>query len=62
MSICKELVELLLPEDILQYFELVDFKKEAVELRIFFEEKKDPPEEYKNKHIRANGLKARIFL
>ena len=56
MSIYKELVELLLPEDILKYFDVTEFKKEGIDLRIFLEEKKDPPEEHKNKHIRANGF------
>ena len=55
MSIYKELVGILLPKDILKYFDVTEFKKEGVDLRIFLEEKK-PPEEYKNKHIRANGF------
>jgi hypothetical protein len=56
VSIYKELVELLLPEDILKHFDVIEFKKEGIDLRIFLEEKKDPPEEHKNKHIRANGF------
>jgi hypothetical protein len=54
VSIYKELVGILLPKDILKYFDVIEFKKEAVELRIFLEEKKDSPEEHKKKHIRAN--------
>jgi hypothetical protein len=38
----------------LKYFYVIESKKEAVELRIFLEEKKDSPEEDKKKHIRAN--------
>ena len=56
MSIYKELVGILLPKDILKYFDVIEFKKEAVELRIFLEEKKDSPEEHKKKHIRVNGF------
>ena len=56
MSIYKELVGILLPKDILKYFDVIEFKKEAVELRIFLEEKKDSPEEHKKKHIRVKGF------
>ena len=54
MHIYKELVELFLPEDILKYFDVAEFKKKGVDIRIFLEEKKDPPEEYKNTHIKTN--------
>jgi len=56
VSIYKELVELLLPEDILNHFDVTDFKKEGIELRIYLEEKNIPPEEYKDQHIRASGF------
>jgi hypothetical protein len=52
----KELVGILLPKDILKYFDVIEFKKEAVEVRIFLEEKKDSPEKHKKKHIRVNGF------
>jgi hypothetical protein len=54
VSIYKELVRILLPKDILKYFDVIEFKKKAVELRILLEEKKDSPKEHKKKHIRAN--------
>jgi hypothetical protein len=54
VSIYKELVDLILPGDILKYFDVIEFKKEAVELRIFLEEKKDPPE--KNTKTNTSGL------
>ena len=62
MSIHKELVELLLPKDILKYFDVIEFKKEGINLRVFLEDKKEPLEEYKNKHIRANGFANEIKI
>ena len=56
MDIYRDLVEVLLPEDILKHFELTDFKQVGIELKIYLEEKNIPPEKYKDVHIRANGF------
>ena len=56
MDIYKGLVEALLPEAILVDFDLIDFKQEKTELKIYLEEKKIVPKEYKDVHIRANGF------
>ena len=56
MDIYKSLVEFLLPEAILVDFDLINFKEEKDELKIYLEEKNTVPEEYKDTHIRANGF------
>jgi len=56
MSIYKELVGYLLPAGILDYFELVEVKKEGEYLDIFLEEKDLIPEEYKSEAYRSNGF------
>ena len=56
MSIYKELVGYLLPEGLLNYFELVDVKKKGEYLNIYLEEKDVIPEEYKNESYRSNGF------
>jgi len=62
MSIYKELVELLLPEDLLNNFEIVDLKKEGIYLRIYLEEKKNKPEGYDSQTIRANGFAQEVKI
>ncbi len=62
MDIYKELVELLLPEDLLKNFELIDLKKEGIHLRIYLEERKTPPEGYSNQTIRTNGFTEEIEI
>ncbi len=56
MSIYKELVGYLLPEGLLDYFELVDVKKNGEYLNIYLEELDIIPEEYKNESYRSNGF------
>jgi hypothetical protein len=56
MTIYKEFAELLLPEGLLTYYDLIDFKKSDEILKIHLEEKKDIPIEYKNKSYRLNGF------
>lgn len=54
MSIYHDLVEAILPSDILLFFDMVDFKKEQDHYRIYLEEKNEVPSEYKKGHVRAN--------
>ena len=56
MSIYKEFVSSFLPKDILTYFDLIDFKKEGNQLRVYLTEKIDTPIEHQNEHIQANGF------
>jgi len=56
MTIYKEFAELLLPKGILTYFDLIHFKKEDKMISIHLEEKKEIPEEYKDKSYRLNGF------
>lgn len=56
MSLYKELVSYLLPEGVLDYFELADVNKEGEHLHIYLEEKDEIPEEYKNQAYRSNGF------
>ena len=45
MNIYKDFAQVLLPEGILDYYELTDFKKEENSLLIFLEEKAEIPPE-----------------
>lgn len=56
MSIYKELVGYLLPAGVLDYFNLVEVKKEGEQLHIYLEEKDEIPEEYKSIPYRSNGF------
>lgn len=56
MTIYKELVELLLPEGVLEYFEVISIEKESNQLRIYLEERDNIPEEYTNERYRSNGF------
>lgn len=56
MSIYKELVDLLLPDGVLEYFEVHSFKKDADQLRIYLEERDNIPEEYSKERYRSNGF------
>ena len=56
MSLYKDLVSSMLPEGVLEYFELVDFKKESERYRLYLEEKQEVPDEFKDKKVRSNGF------
>lgn len=56
MTIYKDLVELLLPEGVLEYFEVTAIKKEGKHLRIHLEERDNIPEEYSTERYRSNGF------
>jgi hypothetical protein len=56
MTLYKELVELLLPEGVLTYFEVSKLEKESNQLRIFIEERDTIPEEYSKERYRSNGF------
>ena len=62
MSIYKEFAELLLPDGILNYFELTDFKKEEGKMMIYLEEKSEIPSEYKKESYRLNGFLSEVSI
>jgi hypothetical protein len=56
MSIYKELLELFLPEGVLEYFEVMSFNRDGEQLRIYLEERDHIPEEYSTERYRSNGF------
>lgn len=59
MAIEKEILKLILPEDVFKWFDIVKGKKDEKDLRIVLEEKNVPPitEKLKNKTIKSKGFK-----
>ena len=62
MTIYREFTEVLLPEGVLDYFELFDFNKENNNLSIYLEEKNTIPIEYKDRSYRLNGYMPEITI
>lgn len=56
----KQLIELLLPAGILDYFELTNTTKDIKGISIFLEEKNLPPEEYKGQLLHSKGFMPEI--
>jgi transposase len=52
----RHLIELLLPEGILTYFDLVNTIKDQEGLKIYLEEKNIHPEEYKGQQLHSKGF------
>ena len=50
------LISLLLPEGILEYFDLINVEKNSKGLKIFLEEKNLAPSEYKDQHLESKGF------
>ncbi len=50
------LLSLFLPEGILDYFDILDFKKDGDSLTLFLQEKNIPPEEYEDRNPRPRGF------
>ena len=61
-EIYKELASYLLPEGILDYFDLVEVKKVGIYLNIYLEEQEKIPEEYSNEPYRNNGFMNEIQI
>jgi hypothetical protein len=55
-STYRSLIELFLPEGILEYFELVNGTKDSEGFKISLEEKNIPPEEYKTEVLHSKGF------
>ncbi len=55
-NINLSLLSLFLPEGILDYFDILDFKKEGESITLFLQEKHIPPEEYADRDPRPRGF------
>ena len=51
-----ELLSLLLPEGLLDYFVITGFKKDQESYILYLEESKIPPEEHKDKRLQSKGF------
>jgi hypothetical protein len=54
----QELLKYVLPQEIVDYFELVDIKKEGEVLHLHLDEKQVPPPEYSHIELSGNGFYA----
>ena len=52
----QKLISLLLPDGILEYFELTEVGKESKELQVFLQEKNISPQGYKNEELESKGF------
>jgi len=57
-----ELLKLILPELILEHFDLVNTKTEQEKMHLFFEEKNTPPKEYNNRQLISKGFLNEITI
>jgi len=62
MTIYKDFAELLLPEGILTYYDLIDFNKEGENISIYLSEKAEIPIAYKNEKYRLNGFLPEVTI
>lgn len=51
-----ELLKLLLPEFLVDYFDVVDYEKRGEELHLFFEEKNNTPVEFVSARLSSKGF------
>jgi hypothetical protein len=56
------LIRLLLPADILQYFELVKVGQSAANLNLYLEEKNIPPQEYEKQPLESKGFLPEVSI
>ena len=57
-----ELLKLILPELIVEHFDLVNTKTEQEKMHLFFEEKNTPPKEYNNLQLISKGFLNEITI
>lgn len=57
-----ELLKLILPELIVEHFDLVNTKTEQEKMHLFFEEKSAPPKEYNNRQLVSKGFLREITI
>lgn len=56
----RQLVEMILPQGTLEYFDLVRVYKDREGLKIYLEEKNTPPEEYRKETLHSKGFTPEI--
>jgi hypothetical protein len=56
----RQLVEMMLPEGTLEYFDLIRVYKDREGLKIYLVEKNLPPEEYKKEVLHSKGFTPEI--
>jgi hypothetical protein len=56
------LLKLLLPDYLVDYFEVIDYKSEGDELHLFFEEKNNPPQEYAKDKLSSKGFHDEVVV
>jgi len=57
-NLSQDLIKLLLPEEIFEYFDIVDVKVEKTQVDVYLNEKNIIPEEYSNKKTTSKGFHA----
>jgi hypothetical protein len=58
----RQLVEMMLPEGTLHYFDLIRVYKDHEGLKLYLEEKNLPPEEYKNEVLHSKGFTPEVEI
>lgn len=56
------LLKLLLPEYLVDYFEVIDYKSEGEKLHLFFEEKNNPPQEFAKHKLSSKGFHDEVVV
>lgn len=51
-----ELLKLLLPEYLVDYFEVISYEKQGEQLHLYFEEKNELPQEYSGHKLTSKGF------
>jgi hypothetical protein len=56
------IIELLFPEGLLEYFEVTDYKKTSQKIHFYLKEKNIIPEEYQIGELLSNGFYAEVII
>ena len=62
MSSEKELLKLLLPEYLVEYFDITHFEEKEGLLHLYFEEKNTVPKEFSSLHLQSKGFHEEITV
>ena len=57
-----ELLKLLLPDYLVDYFQVMSYEKKGEELHLYFEEKNELPMEYSNHRLSSKGFHEEIVV
>ena len=58
----QELLKLLLPEYLIEYFDIIKFEKKENQLHLYFEEKSSAPKEFSNLQLQSKGFHEEITV